>query len=162
MRRRPTDRIGLVVFGREAYTYVPLTLDHGTLLRMLGELRLGIIDGNGTAIGNGLGVALNRLCGEELRDCAASKVEAQRPRRPSRRRRQTRPDGTPRSQVIILLTDGDNNAGNISPEDAARWRSAGGQDLHDPGRRQRQRGVGRAPGAAATPSTRSCSSRSPR
>ena len=67
MRRRPTDRIGLVVFGREAYTYVPLTLDHGTLLRMLAELRLGIIDGNGTAIGNGIAVALNRLCGEELR-----------------------------------------------------------------------------------------------
>ena len=67
VRRRPTDRIGLVVFGREAYTYVPLTLDHGALLRMLAELRLGIIDGNGTAIGNGIGVALNRLCGEELR-----------------------------------------------------------------------------------------------
>ena len=67
VRRRPTDRIGLVVFGREAYTYAPMTLDHGALLRMVGELRLGIVDGNGTAIGNGIAVALNRLCGEELR-----------------------------------------------------------------------------------------------
>ena len=41
VRRRPTDRIGLVVFGREAYTYAPMTLDHGALLRMVGELRLG-------------------------------------------------------------------------------------------------------------------------
>jgi len=40
VRRRPTDRIGLVVFGREAYTYAPMTLDHGALLRMVGELRL--------------------------------------------------------------------------------------------------------------------------
>ena len=42
VRRRPTDRIGLVVFGREAYTYAPMTLDHGALLRMVGELRLGM------------------------------------------------------------------------------------------------------------------------
>ena len=61
VRRRPTDRIGLVVFGRDAYTHVPLTLDHGTLLRMLAELQLDLIDGKGTAIGNGLGVALTRL-----------------------------------------------------------------------------------------------------
>ena len=92
VRRRPSDRIGLVVFGREAYTHIPLTLDHGTFLRMLGELRLGIIDGNGTAIGNGIGVALNRL----------RKSDA-------------------RSKVIIVLTDGENNAGNISPEQAARY-----------------------------------------
>ena len=47
VRRRPTDRIGLVVFGREAYTDMPLTLDHGTFLRMLAELHVGIIDGAG-------------------------------------------------------------------------------------------------------------------
>jgi Ca-activated chloride channel homolog len=90
VRRRPTDRLGLVVFGREAYTHVPLTLDHGAFLRMLAELHLGIIDGKGTAIGNGLGVALARL---------------------------RRSDAN--SKVIILLTDGDNNAGNISPLQAA-------------------------------------------
>jgi Ca-activated chloride channel homolog len=92
VRRRPSDRIGLVVFGREAYTHVPLTLDHGTLLRMLAELRLGIVDGHGTAIGNGIGVALNRLRHSDAR-----------------------------SKVIIVLTDGENNAGNISPEQAARF-----------------------------------------
>jgi Ca-activated chloride channel family protein len=89
---RPSDRIGLVVFGREAYTHVPLTLDHGTLLRMLAELRVGIIDGRGTAIGNGLGVALNRLRHSDAR-----------------------------SKVVIILTDGENNAGNIAPEQAARY-----------------------------------------
>jgi Ca-activated chloride channel family protein len=92
VRRRSSDRIGLVVFAREAYTHVPLTLDHGTFLRMLGELRLGIIDGQGTAIGNGLGVALNRLRHSDAR-----------------------------SKVVILLTDGENNAGNIAPEQAARF-----------------------------------------
>jgi Ca-activated chloride channel family protein len=90
VRRRPTDRIGLVVFGREAYTHVPLTLDHGAFLRMLEELQVGIIDGKGTAIGNGLGVALGRLRRSDAR-----------------------------SRVVILLTDGDNNAGNIMPLQAA-------------------------------------------
>jgi Ca-activated chloride channel family protein len=90
VRRRSTDRIGLVVFGREAYTYVPLTLDHGAFLRMLGELQLDLVDGKGTAIGNGLGVALARLRRSDAR-----------------------------SKVVILLTDGDNNAGNITPEQAA-------------------------------------------
>jgi Ca-activated chloride channel family protein len=92
VRRRPSDRIGLVIFGRDAYTYTPLTLDHGTLLRMVAELQSGIVDGRGTAIGNGLGVALARL----------RKSDA-------------------RSKVIILLTDGDNNAGNISPIQAATF-----------------------------------------
>ena len=92
VRRRNSDRIGLVIFGREAYTYAPLTLDHGTLLRMVDDLRPGIVDGNATAIGNGLGVALARL----------RKSDA-------------------RSKVIILLTDGDNNAGNISPIEAATF-----------------------------------------
>jgi Ca-activated chloride channel family protein len=90
VRRRPTDRLGLVVFGRDAYTHVPLTLDHGAFLRMLGELEIGTINGEGTAIGNGLGVALQRLRRSDAR-----------------------------SKVIILLTDGDSNAGNISPVQAA-------------------------------------------
>ena len=92
VKRRPSDRIGLVVFGRDAFTDIPLTLDHGTFLRMLGDLRIGIIDGRGTAIGNGIGVALNRLRRSEAK-----------------------------SRVIILLTDGDNNAGNISPIQAAKF-----------------------------------------
>ena len=92
VKRRPSDRIGLVIFGREAFTDIPLTLDHGTFLRMLAELHVGIVDGRATAIGNGIGVALNRL----------RKSEA-------------------KSKVIIVLTDGENNAGNISPEQAARY-----------------------------------------
>ena len=92
VRRRRSDRIGLVVFAREAYTHIPLTLDHETFLRMLGELRTGIIDGSGTAIGNGIGVALNRLRRSDAR-----------------------------SKVIIVLTDGDNNAGNIAPLQAAGY-----------------------------------------
>ena len=96
VRRRPcATRIGLVIFGRDAYTDIPLTLDHGTFLRMLGELHLGIIDGRGTAIGNGIGVALNRL----------RKSDA-------------------RSKVIIVLTDGENNAGNfisLAPSRPARY-----------------------------------------
>jgi Ca-activated chloride channel family protein len=113
---RPSDRIGLVVFGREAYTQTPLTLDHGTFLRMLGELKLGMIDGNGTAIGNGIGVALNRL----------RKSDA-------------------RSKVIIVLTDGENNAGNISPEQAARYAETLKVKVYtilagDPERQQREYG----------------------
>ena len=92
VRRRPSERIGLVIFGREAFTDIPLTLDHGTFLRMLADLHVGIIDGRATAIGNGIGVALNRL----------RKSEA-------------------KSKVIIVLTDGENNAGNIAPEQAARY-----------------------------------------
>ena len=92
VNRRRTDRIGMVVFGRDAFTHIPLTLDHGTFLRMLKELRVGIIDSKGTAIGNGLGVALSRLRRSDAR-----------------------------SKVVILLTDGDNNSGNISPLQAARY-----------------------------------------
>jgi Ca-activated chloride channel family protein len=92
VKRRASDRIGLVVFGREAYTYIPPTLDHATFLRMLADLHLGIIDGQGTAIGNGLGVALARLRHSDAH-----------------------------SKVIILLTDGDSNSGNISPLQATSY-----------------------------------------
>jgi Ca-activated chloride channel family protein len=86
------DRIGMVVFGREAYTYAPLTFDYDALRGLVRDLRLGFIDGRGTAIGNALGVALNRLRHSDAK-----------------------------SKVIILLTDGDNNSGNISPPQAARF-----------------------------------------
>jgi Ca-activated chloride channel homolog len=101
VRRRPNDRLGLVVFAQEAYTYVPLTLDHEMYRRMLADLRLGMIDGRGTAIGNGVGVALNRLKTSEAK-----------------------------SKVVILLTDGESNAGNISPTQAARYAQALGVKVY--------------------------------
>jgi Ca-activated chloride channel family protein len=91
--RRKSDRIGLVIFGREAFTQCPLTLDHRALTSLLDDVRLDLIDGKGTAIGNALGTALNRL---------------------------RKSDGKG-SKVIILLTDGDNNAGNLAPQQAARY-----------------------------------------
>lgn len=92
VQRRPNDRIGAVVFGRDAYTLLPLTTDKEALRGMIAELTLDMIDGRGTAIGNALGVALNRLR-----------------------------HSTAESRVIILLTDGDSNSGNVSPEQAAEF-----------------------------------------
>ena len=86
---RPNDRIGLVVFAGEAYTQCPLTLDHKVLEALLDQVRTGVIV-DGTAIGNALGTAVNRLRESEAK-----------------------------SRVIILITDGDNNAGNLSPLQAA-------------------------------------------
>ncbi|MCS6799408.1 MAG: VWA domain-containing protein [Myxococcota bacterium] len=99
--RRPNDRIGAVVFGRDAFTLMPLTTDRDALSTAIAELELGMIDGRGTAIGNGVGTALNRL-----RDSRA------------------------KSRVVVLLTDGDNNAGNVSPEQAAELARAMGVRLY--------------------------------
>ena len=92
IQRRPNDRIGAVIFGRDAYTLLPLTTDHQALRTMESELELGLIDGRGTAIGNGIGVALNRLR-----------------------------KSTAKSRVVILATDGDSNSGNVSPVQAAEF-----------------------------------------
>lgn len=89
VNRREFDRIGLVVYAGEAYTKSPLTVDHGIIDRFIAELAMGEIP-DGTAIGVGLATAVNRLKESE----AVSKV-------------------------IILLTDGENNAGYQSPELAA-------------------------------------------
>ena len=86
---RPGDRMGLVVFSGESFTQVPLTTDHTVMLNMLKELKNGMID-DGTAIGDGLATAINRL-----------------------------KDSEAVSKVIILLTDGSNNAGSVDPYTAA-------------------------------------------
>jgi Ca-activated chloride channel family protein len=86
---RRNDRIGLVVFAGEAFTQCPLTLDYKVLDALLEQVRTGVIV-DGTAIGNALATAVNRL-----RDSEA------------------------KSRVVILITDGDNNAGNLSPLQAA-------------------------------------------
>ena len=91
---RPNDRIGLVVFASQAYIATPLTLDHEFLHENLDRLEIGSINQNQTAIGDGLGTAVNRL--RELKS---------------------------KSKIVILMTDGVNNAGKLNPllaADAAR------------------------------------------
>ena len=83
------DRIGIVVFAGEAFTQSPLTTDQGTLQTLLGRIRSGVIE-DGTAIGNGLATAINRLRESDAK-----------------------------SKVVILLTDGVNNRGAIAPLMAA-------------------------------------------
>ena len=88
--KRTYDRIGLVAFAADAYVVSPLTLNHDWLKKNLDRLELGEIDGGGTAIGTALGASVNRLRGHEAR-----------------------------SQIVILLTDGENNSGSLSPVAAA-------------------------------------------
>lgn len=86
---RPGDRMGLIVFSGETFTQVPLTTDHGMMLNMLKDMKCGMLE-DGTAIGDGLASAVSRL-----------------------------KDSEAISKVVILLTDGDNNAGSIDPSTAA-------------------------------------------
>lgn len=90
IQRRKNDRIGAVIFAENAYTLCPLTLDYSILTNMIREIKLGVIDGNATAIGNAISRSINRL----------RKSDA-------------------KTKTIILLTDGTSNSGNISPEQAA-------------------------------------------
>jgi Ca-activated chloride channel family protein len=90
IRKRPNDRIGLVVFATQAYIAVPLTLGHDFLLGKLEQLQIGNIDANQTAIGQGLSTALNRV-----RDLKS------------------------KSKIVILMTDGVNNSGKVNPLTAA-------------------------------------------
>jgi Ca-activated chloride channel family protein len=89
VKGRPGDRMGLVIFSGETFTQVPLTTDHGVMLNMLAEMKNGLID-DGTAIGDGLATAISRL-----------------------------KDSEAISKVVILLTDGMNNAGSVDPYTAA-------------------------------------------
>jgi Ca-activated chloride channel family protein len=86
---RRNDNIGLVVFAGESFTQCPLTTDHTVLLNLLNEIEFGLID-DGTAIGLGLATSVNRL-----------------------------KDSESQSRVVILLTDGTNNRGQIAPLTAA-------------------------------------------
>lgn len=87
--KRISDRIGLVVFARKSFTVVPPTLDYRLLKQLLNDVQMGIIE-DGTAIGMGIATAVNRLKESEAK-----------------------------SKVIILLTDGQNNSGEIDPVTAA-------------------------------------------
>ena len=88
--QRPSDRMSIVVFAGESDTQCPLTTDRATLINLMKEVSTDLIE-DGTAIGNGLATAVARL-----------------------------KDSDARSRVIILLTDGDNNSGEIAPETAAQ------------------------------------------
>lgn len=89
IKARDYDRIGMVVFGEHAYTQVPLTLDHDILIGYLDLIEVGIA-GDATAIGNAITTAIKRLN-----------------------------DSKAKSRIVILLTDGESNAGEVSPEIAA-------------------------------------------
>ncbi|MBU1853057.1 MAG: VWA domain-containing protein [Candidatus Omnitrophica bacterium] len=97
---RRNDRIGLVVFARYSFTQCPLTLDYGILLDLLEEIDIGIIE-DGTAIGTAIANSVNRLR-----------------------------DSESKSKVIILLTDGINNAGKIDPLTAAKTAKALGIKIY--------------------------------
>ncbi|MCT4602268.1 MAG: VWA domain-containing protein [Marinifilum sp.] len=86
---RPEDKIGLVIFSGESFTQCPLTTDHAVLINLFKDIQSGMIE-DGTAIGLGLANAVNRL-----------------------------KDSEAKSRVVILLTDGDNNRGEIAPLTAA-------------------------------------------
>jgi Ca-activated chloride channel homolog len=92
IQRNGSDRIGLVIFGKEAFTQCPLTLDTRAVRGLLADVQIGLIDGRGTAIGNALGTAINRLR-----------------------------KSTAKSKVIVLVTDGDDNASKIDPRKAAKF-----------------------------------------
>ena len=89
IKKRETDRIGLVVFGDEAFTQLPLTMDKGLLLGLVDKMETGMA-GDRTAIGSAIAIS-----GKRLKDLKA------------------------KSKILILLTDGRNNAGSITPEQAA-------------------------------------------
>ncbi len=92
IKRNATDRIGLVIFGKEAFTQCPLTLDTKAVIGLLDNVRIGLVDGQGTAIGNALGTSINRLR-----------------------------KSTAKSKVIVLVTDGDDNASKLDPRKAAKF-----------------------------------------
>ena len=87
--QRPTDRMGIVVFAGESYTQCPLTTDRATLINLMKEVQTDLIE-DGTAIGNGLATAVARMMNSDAK-----------------------------SRVVILLTDGVNNSGEIAPQTAA-------------------------------------------
>jgi Ca-activated chloride channel family protein len=102
IRKRPSDRMGLIVFSAVPYLASPLTLDHDWLMENLHRLHVGLIRDLGTAIGDATAAAAKRLKG--LKDS--------------------------KSRIVILLTDGDNNKGDIDPVPAAQLAAALGEKVY--------------------------------
>ncbi len=103
VRKRTSDRLGLVLFGDRAYLQVPLTFDRQTVLRLLNESQIGLA-GERTAIGDAIGLALKRL-----------------------------QDSPEKNRVLILMTDGANTAGSVSPLEAAEMAAAVGLKIYTVG-----------------------------
>jgi Ca-activated chloride channel family protein len=103
IRKREADRIGLVVFGEEAFTQSPLTMDRGLLSGLVERMEIGMA-GDRTAIGSAVAIG-----GKRLKDLEA------------------------KSKILILLTDGRNNAGSITPEQAAESVKAFGVKIYSIG-----------------------------
>ena len=89
IQSRTNDRFGLVVFAAESFTQCPLTIDHERITELFKDIRMGILE-DGTAIGSGLATAVQRL-----------------------------KDSEAKSKVVVLITDGENNAGTVTPKTAA-------------------------------------------
>ena len=103
VRNRVGDRIGMVLFGDQAYLQAPLTFDRLTVLQLLNEAQIGLA-GERTAIGDAIGLALKRL------------------------------QGSPeKNRVLILMTDGANTAGSVSPLEAADMAAAAGLKIYTVG-----------------------------
>ena len=90
IQSRQYDRVSLVVFGKESFLQFPLTLDYGVMLKILDQMELGDVNGEGTAIGNALAMSLARLQESEAK-----------------------------SRLIILLTDGEDRGSNVAPRQVA-------------------------------------------
>lgn len=112
IRRRPRDRIALVAFGKTPTTVAPLTMDHGVLRGLLARLRIGVIDGTQTALGAGLGMALNRLADPE-RASTGDEGEAES-------RDDDDADDKEGSKVVLLVTDGVHTAAGNEPDTVAQ------------------------------------------
>ncbi len=106
IEKRPTDRIGIVLFSGRAYTLAPLTTNHEWLAKQLERVKIGLIE-DGTAIGDALGVAITRL------DQAKREL-----------------DGRRKGAFIVLLTDGANNMGTLAPMQAAELAKARGIPIY--------------------------------
>lgn len=100
IQKRLNDRIGLIVFARYAFTQCPLTVDYGVLLNFVDKVGIGAVD-DGTAIGMAIATGVNRLR-----------------------------ESTAKSKIMVLLTDGDNNAGEIDPITAANLAAAFGVKIY--------------------------------
>ena len=100
VKGRQNDRIGLIVFAGDAYLQVPLTIDYNLIFNVLSSLEMGVIK-DGTAIGDALGLAVSHLS-----------------------------DSDAKGKVILLITDGDNNSGSISPQSAKEMAAENGLQVH--------------------------------